>query len=325
MLKIKELQRELNISRATIYRLINEGLPYEIIGMRTKVFNPKVVKEFISNRQKGIKLLTTGEILNDEDICSIFKCSPQGDMRKSHAMNTLVLISDHSNSNNICEDTWKEDVLYYTGMGLEGNQDINTAQNFTLYKSNHNGVIVYLFEVFREGEYMYRGIAKLIGEPFQKDELDINRNLRKVWKFPLKLVSGNEFIEQKFIDENLIDKQKVARKLGIEDLKEKALLGGNKSSSRITKNVNYEQNVFVAEYAKRRAEGRCQLCGEDAPFKDENGNPYLEAHYIIWLSRGGEDTIQNTCALCPNCYTKMHILDEKEDVNKLLNLLNSLE
>ena len=43
---------------------------------------------------------------------------------------------------------------------------------------------------------------------------------------------------------------------------------------------------------------------------------------MIWLSRGGEDSTENTVALCPNCHTRMHILDEPEDVEKLKSVIS---
>lgn len=82
----------------------------------------------------------------------------------------------------------------------------------------------------------------------------------------------------------------------------------------------YERSPIIAEYAKRRANGFCQLCDSPAPFKDKDGNPFLETHHIVWLSEGGEDTVENTTALCPNCHRKMHILNLKEDRNKLINI-----
>ena len=75
----------------------------------------------------------------------------------------------------------------------------------------------------------------------------------------------------------------------------------------VSSNV-YIRNQDIAEYTKRRAKGVCQLCGQQAPFNDKNGNPYLECHHIIWLSKGGSDSIDNTVALCPNCHKKMHII-----------------
>ena len=77
---------------------------------------------------------------------------------------------------------------------------------------------------------------------------------------------------------------------------------------------------YVSEYAKRRAQGICQLCGEPAPFDDRDGVPFLETHHIIWLADGGADSVTNTVALCPNCHRKMHILDSEEDINRLLRI-----
>ena len=77
---------------------------------------------------------------------------------------------------------------------------------------------------------------------------------------------------------------------------------------------------YVSEYAKRRAQGLCQLCGQPAPFPCPDGTPYLEVHHVIWLADGGSDSIDHTVALCPNCHRKMHILDLNDDVQKLMVL-----
>ena len=74
------------------------------------------------------------------------------------------------------------------------------------------------------------------------------------------------------------------------------------------------RDPFIAEYAKRRAKGICQLCGQEAPFQDKDGNPYLESHHIVWLANGGADSIDNTVALCPNCHCKMHVVNDASDV-----------
>lgn len=43
-----------------------------------------------------------------------------------------------------------------------------------------------------------------------------------------------------------------------------------------------------------------------APFKRESGSPFLEAHHVRRLADGGEDTIENAVALCPNCHRELH-------------------
>lgn len=88
---------------------------------------------------------------------------------------------------------------------------------------------------------------------------------------------------------------------------------------------SYIRNRHVSEYAKCRAKGYCQLCGNRAPFYDKNERPYLEAHHIIRLADGGSDSINNVVALCPNCHRKMHYLNLEEDVNSLMEKVSQVE
>ncbi|WP_407696615.1 HNH endonuclease [Shewanella goraebulensis] len=46
-----------------------------------------------------------------------------------------------------------------------------------------------------------------------------------------------------------------------------------------------------------------------SPFLNQKDEPYLETHHIVWLSRKGADTPENTVALCPNCHNKIYVLD----------------
>ena len=40
------------------------------------------------------------------------------------------------------------------------------------------------------------------------------------------------------------------------------------------------RNQYIVAYAKRLAKGVCQLCKKEAPFKNKQGEPCLEAHHI---------------------------------------------
>ena len=82
---------------------------------------------------------------------------------------------------------------------------------------------------------------------------------------------------------------------------------------RNTISKRYERDPHIAEFSRRRANGACQLCNNEAPFLNKDGSPFLEIHHVVWLSKGGKDSIDNTIALCPNCHRKMHILDFEED------------
>ena len=134
--------------------------------------------------------LVQGKVYLNADICHIFKCSPQGGMRRSLKTNTLVLISNQtlSSEENPYHDYWKESVFYFTGMGLSGNQRLDYAQNKTLAKSETLGLSVHLFEVYQSKQYTYRGKVKLIGTPFYSTQKDSDGSERTVWMFPLKII-----------------------------------------------------------------------------------------------------------------------------------------
>ena len=109
-----------------------------------------------------------------------------------------------------------------------------------------------------------------------------------------------------------------------DELHKKAIQYSCFGESRHTRTTNtYGRNKYVSEYAKRRAHGICQLCRNQAPFIDFDGKPFLETHHIIWLSKGGTDSLDNTVALCPNCHRKMHVLNLEEDVAKLLKIVTT--
>jgi len=261
--------------------------------------------------------LELGQIVNNDELRAIFKCGNMGGMRRSKATNTLIIISDHTKG--LYEDKWLGDVLHYTGMGKKGDQDINASQNRTLNESNSNGVYVFLFEVFKENNYIYRDQVKLVEIPYQEKQKDEEGMLRNVWVFPVKPIEDNEIIiEQKIINESYEKKEKRAKKLSDKDLYEKAKESQSvKTSVRTTTTQTFERNAFVTEFAKRRAKGICQLCNKPAPFNNKLGEPYLETHHIQWLSKGGSDTIDNTVALCPNCHKKMHVIEMESDIKVL--------
>lgn len=69
----------------------------------------------------------------------------------------------------------------------------------------------------------------------------------------------------------------------------------------------FMRNPDVVAEALCRAAGICGCCKQPAPFKRAtDGMPYLEVHHRIRLADGGDDTIKNAVAVCPNCHRKAH-------------------
>ena len=70
----------------------------------------------------------------------------------------------------------------------------------------------------------------------------------------------------------------------------------------------YKRNPEVVVATLRRANGYCEKCGCEAPFIRKSDNtPYLEVHHVVPLSEGGDDNLENTIALCPNCHRELHL------------------
>jgi len=69
----------------------------------------------------------------------------------------------------------------------------------------------------------------------------------------------------------------------------------------------FERNPDVIAEVLTRAGGICEQCKCSAPFpRRSDGSPYLEVHHKKGLAKGGEDTVENAVALCPNCHRQAH-------------------
>tara|TARA_Y100000815_G_scaffold179957_1_gene163958 strand:+ start:1382 stop:2209 length:828 start_codon:yes stop_codon:yes gene_type:complete len=256
---------------------------------------------------------TPGSTLSNDELTATFLCSPQGGMRRSTRTNTLVIVSNHVES--VYDDRWIDNVLHYTGMGQRGPQSLEFLQNKTLNESPSNGVSVHLFEVFTKRVYTYIGEVLLAEAPYQERQPDLDGQERSVWVFPLRLKSGNSPVipeaTLKALDQV---KEKQAHYLSDAEVEALAKKQGQAIIGKRNANVTvYQRSPWVAENARRRAKGKCELCEKPAPFNRRDGSPYLETHHIEWLADGGADTVANTVALCPNCHKKMHIINYESD------------
>ena len=79
----------------------------------------------------------------------------------------------------------------------------------------------------------------------------------------------------------------------------------------------------VLDSLSKYTNGCCELCGRPAPFISKDGRPFLEIHYLKWLSKGGSTDIDNVVVLCPNCHRKIHELNDENDLSKLYKAAKS--
>jgi len=164
-----------------------------------------------------------------------------------------------------------------------------------------------------------QGDSRSISEPAATDYI---KAIEEIYLQLEELIEGKQpssasFPSEEWLKKDYEQRQKQTQKLTDKELAKKlSKLNGNVSRQPTISNT-YTRNEYVAEFVRRRAAGICELCENQAPFKDTEGEPFLEEHHIKWLSKGGLDTPDNAVALCPNCHRKMHVLGLKKDEEKL--------
>jgi HNH endonuclease len=81
---------------------------------------------------------------------------------------------------------------------------------------------------------------------------------------------------------------------------------GSDAPNRVpTSILRYARDPRIREAVKRRAEGKCELCGQ-VSFIGLDGKSYLESHHVIALAREGADRMTNVIALCPRDHREAH-------------------
>ena len=170
--------------------------------------------------------------------------------------------------------------------------------------------------------------CKKAGIPYLQDddELVLQRKLLQ-WKEKQPDIQNQSLLEyvaylyEHFGVPPTVDKGLAKKKTRLKKLKDDLkAFDGRHVKTHMTEVEVKERSTLVAEIVKERAAGVCQLCNKPAPFFNKKGEAYLECHHVIWIARGGADEVYNAVALCPNCHRKMHILDEKSDVDYLMEI-----
>lgn len=167
-----------------------------------------------------------------------------------------------------------------------------------------NGVEGYLFEANKEMfEFLLDKIADVQSAEFEKWRVYDLLNFK---------IEDKQDLTEIEIEMQIEGVQ--ARHHSIEQLAKLINVNPVQKKSQKKESTVYYRSPFIKEMVKQIADGKCQMCGEDAPFKDRSNGPYLEGHHVKRLADGGSDTVDNVVAICPNCHRKMHVLNDPNDV-----------
>jgi predicted HNH restriction endonuclease len=78
------------------------------------------------------------------------------------------------------------------------------------------------------------------------------------------------------------------------------------------------RSEVIHRWVLRRAKGVCEGCGTMAPFRREDGSPYLEPHHTRRVADDGPDDPRTVIALCPTCHKKVHHAHDRDTYNQRL-------
>jgi 5-methylcytosine-specific restriction endonuclease McrA len=120
------------------------------------------------------------------------------------------------------------------------------------------------------------------------------------------------------LDDN-VSEENLYSQIDVELLRERAT-NINTTPSQVEQTVRvYPRNNILRTYVKERSNYSCEMPDCDyIGFNKNDSKKYIEIHHVDPLSEGGEDSISNTVALCPNCHRKIHYAENKEELKQTL-------
>ena len=256
-----------------------------------------------------------GKIYRRSDLHKKFGGSRQSGISPSANFPIIFLFTGKSGAQFGYNDEWENGVFQYTGEGQEGDMEYLRG-NLAIKDHLGNGKELHVFEQQEKAMVKYIGQMVCIGSHF-KPGLDKNGKNRRVIIFELTPLS--DLIEHEPTTAEEKNTISNLEQSSLAELRKKAQLDSVSSSTAVERKTQFwKASQAIKIYAKKRAQGLCEGCGNPAPFVKMNGSPYLEVHHINRLSDGGPDDPLWVSAICPNCHRRSHYSKDMGEFNNSL-------
>ena len=200
-------------------------------------------------------------------------------LRRSLDGDPYILLFASAKGAFVYGDKVDNDIFYYKGEGVEGDQKLTTA-NKALRDSNLTERPIYGFRQEEEGgKYRYLGLVSVI------DWAYVDFNGRKVYDFKLKQEQIEDFPERTPEGEKLIKES---------ELPEPSLTGSGEKVS--TKANSVKRDSAFRLKIKKLYGNACAMCG--AKRFTAAAYPEVQAAHIFPKEKNGSDDLRNGIALC---------------------------
>jgi 5-methylcytosine-specific restriction enzyme A len=249
---------------------------------------------------------TIGQEYRRRDLHGTYGGQRQGGISTPQQFPIILLFTGESGERYGYGDTFQEDgTFWYTGEGQVGDMEmVRGNRAIRDHEANARGCIslspLGLGWVRYVGEATYLGVHDAIAP-------DRNGTPRRALVFELAL--GDNDPEAVVPDLRSDDERPGAdlRGRSLAELRAAALAGAAATSTAVERRaIVRRRSEAVRIYVRQRAAGKCEGCGEPAPFLTPAKQPYLEPHHILRLADGGPDHPRWVAALCPTCHRRVH-------------------
>lgn len=179
---------------------------------------------------------------------------------------------------------------------------VEYEDNNAIINSGEKPIYTFVRET-SSGWFTYKGVFKYLGHVTDPDG--------KMW-FQLAKADSPEAMFDTGAQASFEERVHQSRNDSASDRKKrlKKAAKNPKPKKRVISTVVYERNPDVVAEVLERANGYCEAkkCrNPEAPFRrKKDDTPYLEVHHVVRLADGGDDTVDNAIALCPNCHRHVH-------------------
>lgn len=247
----------------------------------------------------------------------------QGGILTPKAIPCVIVVTGSEGERHGYDDYRDDDgVWHYYGAGQVGDMQM-VRGNRAIRDHSIDGKELHLFQSVTGGlrylgEYVCAEYEYIDGAP------DSQQNLRKAIVFSLLPEEATR--EEPMFDPEL-GSGRSRWELPLTELREMAATAATQQGHApgARRNVYYRSEALRV-YIQRRAAGRCEGCGQPAPFVRKDGTPYLEPHHTTRLADGGPDHPKHVIALCPTCHRRVHSgIDGDEYNRQLIGLIPDLE
>lgn len=238
------------------------------------------------------------------DIHGVYKGQQYGGIATpSEHPYVFIFTSDAGEAYGYNDGYGADDTFWYTGEGQVGHMTMNKG-NLAIKEHANNNKQILLFESVNKGEVRLVGNCEYITHHIEQRP-DKNGDLRNAIIFHLNIEQTDESAVKEPEADYKTNKNPT-NSMTLKELRDIALKSESKTASKKHKIRNIQiRSKAIKLYAKKRSNGICEGCNENAPFDSKEG-PYLEVHHMFRLADGGPDKPKNVIALCPTCHRRAH-------------------